>query len=48
MKVRNHVIGTAIRKIKFRIGAKSRNTNHNPDKNAANAPQTTVARLLYK
>ena len=46
MRVRNHVIGTAIKKMIFIIGAKSTKIGHRPVKMAAKAPVATVAKLL--
>ena len=37
-------MGTAIRKTKLRIGAKSTNNGHRPVKTAAKTPVTTVAK----
>jgi hypothetical protein len=48
MRVRNQVIGTAIRNMKSRTGAKSTKTGHKPVSTAAKIPVTTVAKWLPK
>jgi len=44
MRVRNHVIGTAIKKTKCKTGAKSTKMGQSPVRIAAKTPVTTVAR----
>jgi hypothetical protein len=44
VNVRNHVIGTAIIKIRFRIGAKSTKYGQSPVRVIAKTPVTKVAK----
>ncbi len=48
MRVRNHVIGTAIRNTMPKTGYIGSIMNHKKLRTAAKTPVTTVAKLLYK